>query len=110
GFSNLTKMFVGAGQNCGIRGDGLLFCWGAGTTGQIGDGGLSNRLTPTLVPGMNGIVDMGLGSGHSCALRGDGAVFCWGTGALWGSSDEFVDRFPSPTQVPGITDATQIAS
>src|SRR5207244_13162926 len=67
GFSNLTKMFVGAGQNCGIRGDGLLFCWGAGTTGQIGDGGLSHRLAPTLVRGVTGIVDVALGSGPGCA-------------------------------------------
>jgi alpha-tubulin suppressor-like RCC1 family protein len=37
------------GHGCGVVTDGLLYCWGANGSGQIGDGTTTNRMTPVRV-------------------------------------------------------------
>ncbi len=39
----------GRNSTCGLTTDGSIYCWGANYTGQLGDGTLTDRLTPTLV-------------------------------------------------------------
>ncbi|MEO3855153.1 hypothetical protein [Acrocarpospora sp. B8E8] len=75
--------------------------WGFGASGQLGDGGTVNRVTPVGVrdPGL-GFVEVASGGNHSAAIAADGTVWTWG-----GASQSAV-----PVQVPGLTGVTRIAA
>lgn len=45
--SNVISIGAGANRGCAVVSDGRTFCWGLNTSGQIGDGTLINRHTPT---------------------------------------------------------------
>ncbi len=68
---------------CAVLTDGTMKCWGKNTTGQLGDGTQTNRLSPVLVSGISsGATDVSLGvasSGYSttCAIVNSKAK-CWG--------------------------------
>ncbi len=55
-----------------------VYCWGSNTVGQLGDGTMTNRSTPTLIALPAGRVEvLSTGSQSSCAII-DGDVWCWG--------------------------------
>ena len=63
--------------NAGVR------CWGANTTGQLGDGTLINRTSPVDVQGLSsGVAAVGVGDTFSCALLTNGQVKCWGSNSV----------------------------
>ena len=43
----IQSISAGTEHACGVRKDGGLFCWGANTSGQLGDGTQSQRPSPT---------------------------------------------------------------
>jgi alpha-tubulin suppressor-like RCC1 family protein len=58
--------------------NGAVKCWGANSSGQIGDGSNSNRNAPVQVSGLaSGVQGIATGNYHSCALV-NGQVQCWG--------------------------------
>lgn len=69
---------VGAGQACGLRSSGALYCWGGNGTGGTGLGVTSgNQTTPAQV-GSDTNWDLVSTTGyHVCALK-SGALYCWG--------------------------------
>jgi alpha-tubulin suppressor-like RCC1 family protein len=61
-------------------------CWGKNDKGQLGDGTVVNKTTPTTVLGLTGsqaadIVSLDAGFDHTCAVMDTGAVKCWGNNA-----------------------------
>lgn len=63
------------------RVDGSVVAWGRGDTGQIGDGDVQGRLTPTAVATLgagSGVIDVATSSQASFALKSDGTVLYWG--------------------------------
>ena len=57
---------------------GALWCWGDGTSGQLGDGGDTIRNTPRRVQGLGeAVVAVAAGDGFTCAIE-RGALYCWG--------------------------------
>jgi alpha-tubulin suppressor-like RCC1 family protein len=62
------------------------YCWGLGTVGSIGDGGMVNRPAPTGISGGLTFSNLVLGNGFSCGLTAvNGSnpqaytLSCWGT-------------------------------
>jgi alpha-tubulin suppressor-like RCC1 family protein len=72
----------GSHPNCAIA-DGEAFCWGLGTSGQLGNNASLSSNTPVAVD-MSGVLsgltvtDIAPGSTHTCALA-DNNVYCWGS-------------------------------
>ena len=78
-----TTLSSGNGHTCAILDNGAVSCWGDGIGGQLGNGGTSNKLTPTLTsslgPGRTAVA-LSSGNGHTCAILDNGSVSCWGDG------------------------------
>jgi hypothetical protein len=56
-----------------------VLCWGANSSGQLGDGTTTGRLTPVPVSGLtDSVKTVAVGRYHTCALTTSGGVLCWG--------------------------------
>ena len=75
-----TAISTGSNHTCAILNNNSVKCWGANTSGQLGDRSVTRRTSPVAVP---------LGSGRSanaiyakgdrsCAILDDGSLLCWG--------------------------------
>lgn len=69
---------------CGIEA-GLLYCWGANGSGQLGLSTATFHGTPQRVPGLLSVVSIDTGHSFTCGVGSTGAAIrqaqCWGTGA-----------------------------
>ena len=73
----------GESHTCAILDNGSVSCWGYGNYGQLGNGGTSDKSTPTLTSSLGtGRTAVALSSGgqHTCAVLDNGSVSCWGYG------------------------------
>jgi alpha-tubulin suppressor-like RCC1 family protein len=74
--SNLSS---GENHTCVLLVDGRIDCWGAGDSGQLGNGTGDNQPLPVDVTGLAaGATAVSCGLAHSCALFETGTVHCWG--------------------------------
>lgn len=74
-----VKLSAGGDTTCAIAASGRAFCWGRNNVGQVGDGTLVVRSTPTPVSITDEVVmEVAQGGGHACARLATGAVRCWG--------------------------------
>lgn len=55
----------------------VLYAWGLGTTGQLGDGSTISRSSPLQI-GSEKYIDVTAGPSHALAIRQDGTVWGWG--------------------------------
>ncbi len=76
----LTFKSVSVGDyfTCGLTTAGDGYCWGYGTTGDLGNGATTNSTTPVKVAGGLSFADIEAGSSHACGLSTAGKVYCWG--------------------------------
>ena len=77
--------FVDASMNSstmGITTTGQLWGWGTNTSGQLGDGTVSNKFNPTRIGG--GTTWVSCSAGGSLMIKTDGTM--WGTGFATGTS------------------------
>ncbi len=71
-------------SSCALKTDGMVYCWGVNTNGQLGDNTTTNRSTPVQVLGvggsgfLSGVSQISLGQNHICTLSTTNTVFCWG--------------------------------
>ena len=79
-YTNST-LSSGGDHTCAIIDNGSVSCWGLGSKGQLGNGGISTQYSPTLVTGLGvgrTAVGISVGYSHSCAVLDNGEVACWG--------------------------------
>ncbi len=85
---------AGGGQTCGASVSSTAYCWGANSNGELGDGTVSDRPTPTAVTGGLRFTTVSVGYAHSCGLAT--LVYCWG----YNASGQVGDGTYNPTAVP----------
>ena len=89
------------GKNAYV-GASILFSWGFGSLGQLGQNNTSLRSSPVQIPGTTWSAISG-GANHSLATKTDNTLWAWGNngnGAL-GLNDAIYRS--SPVQIPGTT-------
>lgn len=70
------------GHNCARTTAGAVMCWGMNSSGQLGNGTLTQSLYPIAVPELtSGVTSISVGYGHACAVTSGGGVMCWGDNA-----------------------------
>lgn len=66
---------AGGGHTCGITLDGASYCWGANSSGQLGNYGGSE---PQEVLSSIAFASISAGENHTCGLTAAGEAYCWG--------------------------------
>jgi hypothetical protein len=103
---------IGAGTHTGyaVKTDGSVWAWGAGGSGQLGDGSVTAKaLTPVQVSGLTGVASVAGGPLTSYAVKTDGTVWAWGAGSQFQLGDGTNTAAAlTPVQVSGLTGATEV--
>lgn len=82
-----TEITTGLNHSCGVAADGLAYCWGENTQGQLGDGSGQHQNWPSPVAGGHEFVSIAAANRATCGLRADGAIYCWGRNFSWAFGD-----------------------
>lgn len=98
----LVQITAGTGHTCAIDVSGKAYCWGRDFEGQVGDGDLSDRYTPSPVASGVRFANLEADGHHTCGLTSDGKAYCWG----WNQSGQLgdgtgVEGQSSPSPVSG---------
>jgi alpha-tubulin suppressor-like RCC1 family protein len=101
--SGLTFRTISAGgqHSCGITTDSLAYCWGANTSGQIGDSSQIDRPTPVLVHGGLRFTEVHAGAAFTCGLTDGLVLYCWGDGTQGQLGRSFLASSSVPVKVAG---------
>ena len=97
-----TTLSSGGYHTCAILDNGTVSCWGEGNNGQLGNGGSSDKTTPTLTSSLGTgrtAVALSSGNSHTCAILDNGSVSCWG----YGSSGQLGNGGTSTKTTPTLT-------
>lgn len=84
-----TLIAAGNQHTCAIRDDGSVVCWGAGDSGELGQGihtfhygdepkQMGDDLKPALIGNGKKAIALAGGFSHTCAVLDDHTVKCWG--------------------------------
>ena len=76
----VKKVSAGINYTCALTVNGLIYCWGSGTSGKLGLGSSTQQTTPQLVDIGTGVkaIDISARSSHTCAVTAAGEIKCWG--------------------------------
>lgn len=73
-----TEIDAGAEHTCAITAQGRAYCWGQGSSGQLGHGAFEGSRVPVEVVGPPPFSTISAGTGYSCAVTRTGPMYCWG--------------------------------
>ena len=106
-----VQIAAGGFHSGGIRANGAAYCWGRGSSGQIGDNSNQERRNPRSVLGGAVWSQISCGNSHTAAVRTNGTAWGWGLNSSGRLGDNTITARSSPVQVVGgFTDWTQISA
>jgi hypothetical protein len=82
---DVRSFALGATHTCAATSNGQLLCWGDNREGKLGigettpDGSDQAHWRPTVVPGLEPVVQVTAGTRFTCALGATGRIWCWGS-------------------------------
>lgn len=107
--TTVSRVRINSYHSCFTSADGLVYCWGMNSAGQLGVPSAGNRNTPTLASMLSGIIaDTGAGANSTCVLREDGDVSCFGDNGF-GQLGVAATGGPTPYVVPGLWETIALA-
>ncbi|HET9708372.1 MAG TPA: Ig-like domain-containing protein [Gemmatimonadales bacterium] len=92
---------AGGQHSCGITTDSLAYCWGANTSGQLGDSSQIDRAAPVLVHGGLRFTEVHAGAAFTCGLTDGLVLYCWGDGTQGQLGRSFLASSNVPVKVAG---------
>ncbi len=114
GLSGVTAIAAGGGTAYALLEGGTVVAWGAGGSGQLGDGSMTGSDEPVAVSGLTGVKAIAAGAQFGEALLEDGEVRAWGsdTDGELGDGFEMGSDVPAPVGESGhpLNEVTAIAA
>lgn len=111
----LRSISVGNDHTCAITYQGVpprdtrrIRCWGANSTGQLGDGTTVGKVTPVELLG-TGATSISAGWGFTCAGSSTGAL-CWGSNGSGQLGTGGNEGHTTPTPVVGLGATSQVVT
>ncbi|MET8153808.1 RCC1 domain-containing protein [Actinoplanes sp. NPDC049668] len=76
-----TQVDAGDSHSCARGRDGRAYCWGDGSSGQLGNGDVVRHSSPVAVTAPAGVSFTQLTAGYrqTCGLGSDARAYCWGS-------------------------------
>jgi alpha-tubulin suppressor-like RCC1 family protein len=109
--ADATAIVASLNHSCALAQLGVAKCWGENGAGQLGDGTLVERTTPTEVVGLgNGVLQIVTTYSHSCALTAANGVKCWGENQFGELGDNSSINRTTPVDVSGLASGVQAIS
>jgi len=113
GFVSPVQVAAGRRHTCALMMGGGVYCWGDGTTGQMGNGTFATEDRPQdEVSTYADFRQIAAGDDFTCGVRAGAQVACWGAndhGQLGNPAIVSMVR-TTPTLVSGITDALEVSA
>ncbi len=98
--SDWDRVSSGAAFTCALNTSKKIACFGANNLGQLGDGTLSGKPTPTPIADTTTLWKaLDAGVSHTCAISDGGDLFCWGANVRGQVGDGSTDNRSAPTPV-----------
>lgn len=101
-----TVVGVDAGyyHSCAVTSDGLAYCWGYNSNGQLGNTSTAQSTVPVAVTtsgALSGktVTQISVGYYHSCVVTLDNLAFCWGINTYGRLGDNSTTQRTSPVAV-----------
>jgi alpha-tubulin suppressor-like RCC1 family protein len=115
--SQVSQVSVGGTHSCAVTDEtgagGTVYCWGGGTSGQLGNDSRDDSSVPVKVSDKNGfsqgsVRSVSAGDNHSCAVTDADAAFCWGLNSYGqlGNGKEANEPVPVRVCAAGVTDGS----
>ncbi len=108
--TDVAGIAVGTDFTCALLASGHVSCWGLGVSGQLGNGSLADRQSPTAVSGISTATAIAAGTGFACALLASGTVTCWGVNASGQLGDGTTTKRTKPVAAKSIKNATALVA
>lgn len=99
GERSYSTISAGFAHSCAVTSSGAAWCWGMGSSGQIGNDDFADVAVPTLVSGGDEFAKVRAGWFHSCGETRGGQVRCWGSGFHGANGSASFDYAAVPTAV-----------
>ena len=100
--SGVTAVSAGGNHTCAVMDSGGVRCWGANSSGEVGDGSTTARSQPVDVSGLgSGVTAVSAGLTSTCAVVSGGAK-CWGANNSGQVGDGTITNRSTPTDVFGL--------
>jgi alpha-tubulin suppressor-like RCC1 family protein len=110
GLTGVVAVASGGDHSLALKSDGTVWAWGFNSSGQLGDGTTTDRLTPVQVSGLTDVVAIAGGGEHSLALRSDGTVWAWGFNFYGQLGDGTTTDRHTPVQTSSLTGVVAVAA
>ncbi len=103
---------LGAGRQhtAAVFDDGAVRVWGYGAYGQIGDGEMVDRPSPTRITLADRVVSASAGRYETCAALASGSAWCWGEGDSGQLGDGASATTATPVEVATLTNVVEVAA
>jgi hypothetical protein len=110
--SGASGVSTGRYHSCAVAAGGAVRCWGRNSSGQLGNGTMTDSAVPVSVSGLSsGIVSVVSGSYFNCAMTDAVTVSCWGDNDYGQLGDGTTTDSPVPVPTVGVSSlATIIAT